>query len=79
MLVDFLVAVALHKQSIASGHDVFDAEASIRAGECRVVSAIALALGDQLDESLLQGLAARILGDDPAELGLHLRRSLRAG
>jgi len=54
-------------------------EAAIGAGERGEVSTVALTLGDQFDERLLHGLAARVFGDDSAERGLGVRRSLRVG
>ena len=76
VLVDFLVAAAFDEHAIAAGDDVFDAEAAIHASERRVVSAVALALGDQLDERLLHRLAARILGDNSPHEGARRMRQL---
>jgi hypothetical protein len=77
VLVDFLEAGAFHKQPIATGQDVLDAKAAVHAGEGRVVSAIALALGDQFDERFLQGLAAGIFGDHACDDGSCRLRSFR--
>src|SRR5437588_1021405 len=77
MLVHGSVTSALGEQTVTARHDSFYVEASIRIGHSCVVSALYRTLGDQLDQDLLDRLAAGILRDDALQRSARMLRRIR--